>query len=178
MTTRYRFGESLSRRTVLFFIPVLLTVHNAEEAVALQVYLPRMRALLRGPLSYLEVSLSYSAMIGALTVLSALVFLLTFAAVARPKSRGLLWTLLAVEAAVGVNVIAHVFSAVVVFHGYSPGLLTAVIINAPFVAYVFRRVHREQWIGAAALRAIVPTSLVLHGPVLLIGLWLASRLSP
>jgi hypothetical protein len=162
---------------VLWLIPILLTTHNAEEALAFQAYLPRMRALLPTRLGNLEASLSYSAMLGALAVLSALAFLLTVAAVARPSSRRLLWALLALEAAVAVNVIAHLVSAVVVFHGYGPGLVTAVTINAPFAFYCFRRARREQWVSAAALRATVPASLVLHGPMLLGGLWLAGRIS-
>ena len=116
-------------------------------------------------------------MLGALTVLSALAFLLTFAAVTRPASRRTLWALLVLEAAVGVNVVAHIVAAVAVFHGYGPGLATAVTINAPFAVYCFRRVRREQWLSIAALRAIVPASLVVHGPLLLGGLWLAARVS-
>jgi hypothetical protein len=116
-------------------------------------------------------------MLGALTLLSAAAVLLTFAAVARPASRRILWALLVLEAAVAVNVVAHVISAVVVFHGYGPGLATAVTINAPFALYCFRRVRREQWVSPAALLATVPASLVLHGPMLLAGLWLAGRVS-
>jgi lysylphosphatidylglycerol synthetase-like protein (DUF2156 family) len=162
---------------LVWLIPILLTVHNAEEALAFHAYLPRMRTLLPGPLARLEVSLSYSAILGALAVLSALAFLLALAAAARPESRRTLWALLVVEAAVGVNVIAHLVTAVTVFHGYGPGLATALMINAPFAIYCFRRVQREQWVSPAALRAAVPASLILHGPVLVAGLWLAGRLS-
>jgi hypothetical protein len=152
-------------------------VHNAEEALAFRAYLPRLRALLPKSLAHLGASLSYSAMLGALTLLSAAAVLLTFAAVARPASRRILWALLVLEAAVAVNVVAHVISAVVVFHGYGPGLATAVTINAPFALYCFRRVRREQWLSPAALLATVPAALVLHGPMLLAGLWLAGRVS-
>ena len=167
----------MSRRTVVWLIPIFLTLHNAEEALAFQAYLPRMRTLLPEPLASLEASLSYSTIVGALTVLSAMAFLVTLAAAARPKSQGTLWALLVLEAAVGVNVIAHLLSAVIVFHGYGPGLATALMINAPFVIYCFRRARREQWLSPAALRATVPASLILHGPVLLGGLWVAGRAS-
>jgi uncharacterized protein with HXXEE motif len=152
-------------------------VHNAEEALAFRAYLPRLRALLPKPLTHLGAPLSYPAVLGVLTLLSAAAVLLTFAAVARPASRRILWALLVLEAAVGVNVVAHVISAVAVFHGYGPGLATAVTINAPFALYCFRRVRREQWLSPAALLATVPASLVLHGPILLGGLWLAGRVS-
>jgi hypothetical protein len=169
--------EILSRRTVVWLIPILLTLHNAEEALAFRAYIPRMRALLPEHLASFVGSPSYSTTLGALAALSALAFLLALVTVARPESPRALWALLVLEATVGVNVIAHLLSAVFVFHGYGPGLATALMFNAPFAIYCFRRVRREQWIGAAALRAIVPAALILHGPILVGGLWLAGRAS-
>jgi hypothetical protein len=159
---------------VVWLIPTLLTLHNAEEALAFRTYMPRMQGLLPEPFASLEASLPYSAMLGALFVISALAFVVAFAA-ARPTSRRALWVLLALEATVGINVVAHLLSAVIIFHGYGPGLATALLINAPFAVYCFRRAQREQWLSGAALRALVPAALVLHGPVLLGGLWLAGR---
>ena len=167
--------SELSRRTVLWLIPVLFALHNLEEAVAFRHSLPRVETLLPTPLRRVAPSLSYSAILGALVVVSGLAFLLTVVAVARPASRGVLWALLALEAAVALNVVAHLVSAVAVFHGYAPGLVTAVSINAPFALYCFRRARRERWVSATALWVTIPASLVLHGPILLAGLWLADR---
>jgi hypothetical protein len=167
----------LSRRAVVWLVPILFTLHNAEEALAFRAYMPRMRTLLVEPFASLEASLSYATMVGALVVVSALAFLIALCAAARPESHRALWALLVLEAAVGVNAIAHVFSAVVVFHGYGPGLATALTINAPFAIYCFRRARREQWLSPDALRATIPASLILHGPILLGGLWLASKAS-
>ena len=162
---------------VVWLVPMLLTLHNAEEALAFRAYMPRMGTFLPEPFASLGASLSYSTILGALTVLSILAFLIASAAAARPQSHGALWALLVLEAAVGVNVIAHLLSAVMVFHGYGPGLATAIMINAPFAIYCFRRARREQWLSPAALRTIIPASLILHGPILLGGLWLAGRAS-
>ena len=167
----------MSRRTVVWLIPILLTVHNAEEALAFQAYLPRMRTRLPEPLASFAASLPYSTLLIALTLLSGLAFLIALAAAARPQSRRALAALLVLEATVGVNVVSHLLSAAIVFHGYSPGLVTALMVNAPFTLYCFQRARREQWLSAAALRATVPASLILHGPILLGGLWLASRAS-
>ncbi len=159
----------------MWLIPTFLALHNAEEAVAFETYLPRMRTLLPAPLASVAASMSYSTMLGALTVLSVLAFLIAGVVTARPGSRRMLWVLLVLEAAVAVNVVAHLFSAVFVFHGYGPGLATALMVNAPFAIYCFRRVRREQWISSAALRATIPASLILHGPILLGSLWLAAK---
>jgi hypothetical protein len=159
----------------VWLIPIFLTLHNAEEAIAFPAYLHRLPTLLPEPFAALGASVSVSEMLGALTALSAMAFLIAGIAVAWPKSERALWALLALEAAVGFNVIAHVLSAVLVFHGYGPGLATALLINAPFAIYCFRRARRDMWLTPTALRATVPAGLILHGPILLAGLWLASR---
>jgi hypothetical protein len=154
---------------------VLFTLHNAEEALAFRTYLPRMSALLPQPFASLAATLSYPAMLVALAAVSVLAFLVAIAAATWPQSPLALWTLLTFEAVVGLNVIAHVLTALLVFHGYGPGLATALLINTPFAFYCFRRAHRERWVSTMALGATVPAALILHGPVLLGGLWLAGR---
>jgi hypothetical protein len=165
----------LSRRTVVWLVMVFFTLHNAEEALAFRTYLPRMGALLPERFASLAATLSYPVMVVALATVSVLAFLVALAAATWPHSPLALWTLLTLEAVVGLNVIAHVLSALLVFHGYGPGLVTALLINAPFAIYCFRRAHRERWVSTAALGAMVPAALILHGPILLGGLWLAGR---
>jgi hypothetical protein len=165
----------LSRRTVAWLVTGLFTLHNAEEALAFRTYLPRMQVLLPEPFARFAATLSYPVMLVALAVVSVFAFLVALAAATWPQSPRALWALLTVEAVIGLNVIAHAISALLVFHGYGPGLATALLINAPFAIYCFRRAHRERWVSATALEATVPAALILHGPVLLGGLWLARR---
>lgn len=68
--------------------------------------------------------------------------------------------------------IAHVASAVLVFKGYGPGLVTALVVNAPFAWYVLRRARDDGWVSRRAWRALMFGGLLLHGPVLLGALWL------
>jgi hypothetical protein len=156
---------------------VLLSVHNLEEAVAFRYYLPRMASLLPPPFAGLEARLGYSALLIALLVVSCLAFAMALATSLRSHSSATLWALLALEATVGLNAVAHVVSAVVLFRGYGPGLITAVVVNLPFAWYCFRRAAREHWVSPTALRATVPAALILHGPILIGGLWLAGAAS-
>ncbi len=167
----------MSRRAVVWLIPTFLTLHNAEEAIAFRWYLPKLPALL--PLSLAPVAgrIPYQAMVQELAGLSLATFGLAFAVNARPDSRALLWLLVSIEMAIGLNGLAHVGSAVMVFRGYGPGLLTGITFNMPFAIYCFARVKREGWLAPGALRATLATALVLHGPVLFAGLWLAVALS-
>jgi hypothetical protein len=166
---------ALSRRTVAWLALVFFTLHNAEEALAFRTYLPRMGRLLPEPFAGVAATLSYPTMLVALAVVSVLGFLVALAAATWPQSPRALWSLLALEAVAGLNVVAHVTSAVLVFHGYGPGLATALLLNAPFAIYCFRRARRERWVSSAALAATLPAALILHGPILIGGLWLVRR---
>lgn len=153
------------------------TLHNAEEALAFRRYVPMMPTLLPEPFAGIAATLSYPTMLVALATVSILALSIALAIKLWPQSARAVWPLLTLEATLALNVIAHVISVLVVFHGYGPGLATALIINAPFAIYCFRRAHRERWVSAAALRATVPAALLLHGPILIGGLWFAAWVS-
>ena len=167
----------MTRRIVVGLVPLILTVHNAEEAVAFHRMSPRLVALLPQPFASAEARLSVSAMFQALAVLSLLGCLLAAGVLLRPQWKTGWWLLLALESAMGINVIAHVVSALLVFRGYGPGLVTALVLNAPFAGYCLARARRERWVSERAWRASFVGGAVLHGPVLLGGLWLISALA-
>jgi hypothetical protein len=87
-------------------------------------------------------------------------------ATSRPKSTVPLWLLLLVRATVLLNVLWHVSAAMVVFDGYSPGLVTALLINLPFSVYLLGRAARERWVSRGAMWALLPGALLMHGPLL------------
>jgi hypothetical protein len=113
----------------------------------------------------------------ALAILSAVAFILAGFVVLRPRVQAALWLLLALEAAVAINVIAHVASAVALFHGYGPGLASAVLVNGPFAVYALGRAKREAWVSHSAWRMLAVGGLFLHGPVLIGALWLTAQRS-
>jgi uncharacterized protein with HXXEE motif len=49
----------------------------------------------------------------------------------QPDRPVLLWFALLVQAVLFLNALAHVATALVVFHGYAPGRLSAVLLNLP-----------------------------------------------
>ena len=72
------------------------------------------------------------------------------------------------------EIASHLVVAAVVMRGYSPGLASAVLINAPISVYLFRRAARERWLPRTAWRALWPAALLVHGPGL-VGLLLLTR---
>jgi len=153
--------------TVLWPIPVALALHNAEEAATFTHYLPLVRARL------LDFAQPFADRVGDPDLRVALVwativpFLVIAWATVRPTSVAARWSTLAVQAVVALNVVSHVLVAGVLLGGYAPGLVTALVTNAPLSFVLFRRAIRERWIPAWSWWLLPPAAVVIHGPVLI-----------
>lgn len=132
-----------------------------------------MPGILPASVAALAARLPYATMLTALGVVTLLAFAVALVA-SRTGSRAGLWLLLVLQATMALNALSHLIVALVLFRGYAPGLVSALLVNAPFAAYCIRRAWREQWVARSAFRAVFPAALLVHGPVLAGGLWLAS----
>jgi hypothetical protein len=160
---------------VIWLVPLLLALHNAEEALFFPRYLPLVLARLPSTWQAIAGPITLGQVWLALAVVTLLPFGLAAWALAR-QSPVALWLLLLVQAAVLLNVFWHIAAAALFFNGYAPGLVTAVAVNLPFSIYLLRRAAREEWVGVRARWALLPGALALHGPALSGILLLTERL--
>lgn len=156
----------MSRRTAIWLVPMLLALHNAEEALLFPRYLPLAVARLPEGLQAVAGAITLGQVWSALALVTAVSFGIAAWAAARPSSRLALWLVLLVQATVLLNVAWHLAGAIIVFQGYAPGLVTAIGLNLPFSIYLLRRAAAEQWVGTGARWALLPGALAVHGPLL------------
>ena len=154
------------RPRVLWLIPLLLAIHNAEEALLFPRYLPLVLSRLPEGWRALAGAITLGQVGLALALVTLIPLLLAIWAFRQPDSDLPLWLLLLVQATVLLNVFWHIGTAAVVFDGYAPGLVTAVLINLPFSIYLLSRASRERWVTRRALWGLVPGALLMHGPLL------------
>ena len=166
----------MAPRQVLWLVPTLLAVHNAEEALFFPRYLPLVLARLPAGWQAVAAPLTTGQVWSALAVVTGVAFAVAWWADRRPDSRAALWLLLLIQSAVLLNAIWHAAIAVVLFGGYAPGLVTALLLNLPFSLYLLRRAVREQWLSRPARWALVPGAVLLHGPLLAALLLVTERL--
>jgi hypothetical protein len=153
-------------RSILWLVPILLAIHNAEEALFFPRYLPFVLYRLPAAWQALIAPLTTGQVGAALGVVTAVAFLVAWWSSQRPDNPVALWLVLLIQATVLLNVVWHVAAAVVLFGGYAPGVVTALLLNLPFSIYLLRRAARDRWLGPRALWALVPAAIVLHGPLL------------
>ena len=151
---------------VLWLVPVLLALHNAEEALFFPRYLPFVISRLPGGWQSLAAPLTTGQVWAALAIVTAGAFAVAWWAVRRPASAAARWTVLLLQTTMLLNALWHMLTAAVLFGGYAPGLVTGVLVNLPFSIYLLRRAAAEHWLSPTARWALVPAALALHGPLL------------
>jgi hypothetical protein len=156
----------MAPRQVLWLVPTLLAVHNAEEALFFPRYLPFVLARLPAGWQAVAAPLTTGQVWSALAAVTGFAFAVAWWAYRRPDSRTALWLLLLIQSAVLLNAVWHLAVAIVLFGGYAPGLVTALVLNLPFSLHLLRRAVREQWLSRPARWALVPGAILLHGPLL------------
>ena len=167
----------LTRQQALWLIPSALAVHNAEEAATFPIYWPLVRGRLPDLLQGAAAGFDATSFRTALVWVTVLALVPVAWAAWRADSVAARWSALAVQAVMAVNVVSHVAVAGLLVRGYSPGLLSAVLLNAPLSFYLFRRAAREHWLPQRGWRALLPAALLIHGPGV-VGLLLLARGRP
>jgi hypothetical protein len=143
----------------------LLVVHNTEEAIAF----PRLWSLLRERIATeagITLSATPEAVYPALLIATLVPVAVIAWAALKPDRPMRLWFALLIQAVIFLNALAHVATALVVVHGYAPGLLSAVLLNLPFSAFVFWKARQEHWLSRTASGLLLPGALLVHGPLL------------
>lgn len=153
----------MGKKKLLWLVPILITVHNLEEAVYMPAVLTKRNSAIPPFLQGLLPPITYGQFLLALLIVTLFPYLIAwFANREREQTGAGMLLLLSVQAMMLVNVFAHAGMALLV-RGYAPGVVTAIAINLPFSIYLLRRAIRERWVSGRAMRLIVPIGLLLHG---------------
>lgn len=133
-----------------------------EEALTVARYLPRVGQLV--PAAFRRAIPEAEAIYLALAVVTLIP--IGFAVLARrPGSTS--WAtygLLLVAAVLLVNIVWHLLAAAAL-GGYSPGVVTAVVINLPVTILALRWAIRNAWLSRRGVAGMLLVAVFLHGPI-------------
>src|SRR5215210_2447871 len=137
--------DRLSYRSVQRLLPVVIALHNAEEALTAPAYLPRVGEYVARVPALRDAGLppSITQLYIALVVVTVVPAVLVGWATMGRESAAKRGIVAVVAAALLWNVLLPHVSAMVAFRGYAPGGLTALLVNLPTCVYFFRRSSRE-----------------------------------
>ena len=156
----------MTRHHALWIVPVLVTVHNAEEALALPRFLPAWQRAMPSALRSLLPSPTYGQYLFALVVVTAIPWLIAAFGNLGKRTGVAAFLLLLLMTVMGLNAFWHI-AAAGMLHGYAPGIVTAIAFNLLYAAYLIRRAFVERWFPRPQLALMFPLALLVHGPLLL-----------
>lgn len=158
-------------KVLFWLVPVFLTLHNMEEAPFMEKWSKRLPVKIHPVVSTRQ-------FVVAVTVLTIAAFCLTYI--------GLEWLpvplgyqlILGVQAILFVNAFIPHLATTIRFRLYSPGVLTALLLNVPLSVYLFQRAMAEgilNWSQLWLLFGIAPFAMAL---LAFISLQIGKLLSP
>jgi hypothetical protein len=147
---------------LLWLVPVLLTIHNLEEAIVMPAFIEKRNASVQGRMQGIVPPITYKQFLIALAIITIIPYLIALFWLNR---RWAMYLLVGLQVVMLINVCAHTLMALFL-RGYAPGLVTALVINLPFSVYLLKRAVGERWMSGKAVALMFPIGLLIHGPVL------------
>jgi len=173
--------QSLTYKQTLWFIPILLLVHNIEEALTMPQWVEVNLSVLREKLFLFRyVNFSRVQLYTSLVLVSLIPFILATFCMREPMKTKRITVLLALQGIIFWNAFVPHLSGIFVLGMYNPGTITAMVINIPFSIYLFRRSVKEGMFTAKNLRSMMLLALAVYLPVVylnhLLAEWIVSIL--
>jgi hypothetical protein len=138
-----------------WLFPIAVTLHNSEEAFCM----PRWVSGHSGQLPFHPGAAKIRL---ALLLLTLAAFAVSYLSAQKGKRSVWAYLLFGYAAAVLVNVFVPHIPATLVFGEYTPGVVTAVLINLPVMSILLFKAVREQWVSgmkAIAYALLVPLAI-------------------
>lgn len=169
--------------TLLWLFPAVFMVHDLEEIITVEGCLQKLRqpssfirlerapkvlgGMLRGMLSLT------SAQFATAVLLEFIVFIpVTYAAV----ERGHYYMFLGFNAIMLLHVLTHVAQSLYL-RMYTPGVITAVVLTAPYSLYLFYRLIHDHVVSVSQVLWSIPAGLAVI-PLVLAGFLLGRLVAP
>jgi hypothetical protein len=132
---------------VLWLAPVVLTLHNIEEALTMPRWVMQNLPFIRSSLPFdIEVHFTPSQLLLSLGIATVVPIAVTMLCINGEKKSKRLFFLFLLQAIILINVFVPHIALSLWMMGYNPGVLTAVCFNLPFSLYLFRRARREDYL--------------------------------
>lgn len=158
------FINSISFDSLLWWVPVLLAIHNLEEAPFMERWYKRL------PIK-LPLTITTRQFVIAVLLITLAGFVVTYFAVEYLANQTGCLIVLGIQAIMLFNAFIPHITTTIRFHMYSPGVITSALITLPFSFYLFRRAFNEDiltwkqfWImlGMAPIAIVILTFLSLQ----------------
>lgn len=152
--------------TFFWFIPIILAVHNLEEALTMPQWMSEHLPMLRSAISLFEhLHFSTTQLYISLSLVTIIPMLVTFICLQGKRTAVKTSILLIMQAIIFWNALMPHISGLFVLGMYNPGAVTAMMLNVPFSVFLYRKVKQEEIVSFGTLRLCIVIGLMLYLPI-------------
>jgi hypothetical protein len=162
-------------KQLLWAVPLVFAVHDAEEIATVERWSASHASLLPAaarrfvPMPTLTFAVSVAVILAVLLVASAL------DAARLHRGKPILWSVFSAATLIA-NGLTHPLQALL-FRGYTPGVVTAVVVLIPFAVWLYRDGRRRGWLTQRRALLLVGIGFVLQAPAAALAILAARALS-
>jgi hypothetical protein len=161
-----------------WFIPMLLTVHNIEEALTMPQWMSVHLPMLRETILFMdEIQFSSKQLYLSLLFVTIIPFLVIYVCQRGASSQRKTAVMLILQSIIFWNALMPHISGVFVLGMYNPGTITASLFNIPFSMYLYRRVRQAGIVSNAALQKCIFAGLITYLPIVYFNHLIAQTIS-
>jgi hypothetical protein len=150
--------------TWIWLAPVVFLLHDAEELATIAPWLRAHAAQLPAILQLHTATVTTRGMATSVAVLLVALVLAAWHGARRARVGRRSWPFLVAAGALAGNALTHVGQAVY-FRGYTPGLVTALILCAPYALLLARALGRAELLTRRAAVALLLVGVVIQAPI-------------
>ena len=165
-------------RKLFWSIPIILSIHNLEEALTMPQWMSAHLPMLRSTIPFFEyLQFSTPQVYVSLILVTLIPFLVTFLCLRGKRTTKKISILLILQAIIFWNALMPHVSGLFVLAMFNPGTITAVLFNIPFSVYLYRRVRQEGIVSKDTLRNCIFIGLIAYLPVVYFNHLIAQTIS-
>jgi hypothetical protein len=161
-----------------WFIPVILSIHNLEEALTMPQWMSVHLPMLRSTIPFFEnLQFSTAQLYVSLFLVTLVPFLITFFCLRGERTAKKISVVLILQSIIFWNALMPHLSGFFVLGMYNPGTITAVLLNIPFSVYLYRRVLQQGIVLKDTMHKCVFIGLAIYLPVVYLNHLIAQVIS-
>jgi len=170
--------RSLTFTQTLWLVPVVLALHNIEEALTMPRWVMQNLPLIQSSLPFdIQINFTPSQLLLSLGIATVVPIAVTMLCIGGRKKSARLFFIFLLQAIILINVFVPHIAVSLRIMNYNPGVITAVCFNLPFSLYLFGRAYREEYLARRDFALLFLTALAVYPlsawTIHLVGEWIS-----
>lgn len=161
----------MNLKTSIWLLIPIITFHNIEEGITMVHWIKENAGLIPESILPLVKNENFETLVlMSLTIATILPISIFLYAIKKNFDKPIIHLLIFIVIIILINSFQHIINSIIVM-GYTPGIITSILINLPFSIYILRQLLNNEKVEKRKLiRKYIPVTLILYLPAI-VAIW-------